>query len=138
MTAVDTTILERFYCDDPEDIEAKRQRPVARRLMVESASLFVPLTVLLEFEWVMRGFYRASTEEFCQATEHLPGMAPVTVERWEAVADAINLHRRGLDFVDALHWAGSSACSELVTFDDKGFMRRAQRLDLSPAVVLAA
>ena len=138
MIAVDTNILARFYCDDPEDIEAKRQRPVARRVMVESPSLFVPLTVVLEFEWVMRGFYQASTEEFCLATQHLLGMSHVTVERWEAVADALNLHRRGLDFADALHWASSSACAGLVTFDDKGFARRAKRLGLTPEVVLAA
>ena len=137
MIAVDTNILARFYCDDPEDTEAKRQRPVARRVMVESASLFVPLTVVLEFEWVMRGFYQASTEEFCLAIEHLLGMSHVTVERWEAVADALSLHRRGLDFADALHWASSSACAGLVTFDDKGFARRAKRLGLTPEVVLA-
>ncbi len=137
MIAVDTNILARFYCDDPEDTEAKRQRPVARRVMVESASLFVPLTVVLEFEWVMRGFYQASTEEFCLAIEHLLGMAHVTVERWEAVADALNLHRRGLDFADALHWASANACTAMVTFDDKGFARRAKRLNLTPEVVLA-
>ncbi len=137
MIAVDTNILARFYCDDPEDTEAKRQRPVARRVMVESASLFVPLTVVLEFEWVMRGFYQASPEEFCLAIEHLLGMSHVTVERWEAVADALNLHRRGLDFADAVHWASSGACAGLVTFDDKGFARRAKRLGLTPEVVLA-
>ena len=137
MIAVDTNILARFYCDDPEDIDAKRQRPVARRVMVESASLFVPLTVVLEFEWVMRGFYQASTEEFCLAIEHLLGLSHVTVERWEAVADALNFHRRGLDFADALHWASSSACAGMVTFDDRGFARRAKRLGLTPEVMLA-
>jgi predicted nucleic-acid-binding protein len=110
---------------------------VARRVMVESASLFVPMTVVLEFEWVMRGFYQASTEEFCLAIEHLLGMSHVTVERWESVADALNFHRRGLDFADALHWASSKACAGLVTFDDKGFARRAKRLSLTPEVVLA-
>lgn len=30
MISVDTNILARFYCDDPEDTEAKRQRPAAR------------------------------------------------------------------------------------------------------------
>ena len=137
MIAVDTNILARFYCDDPEDIDAKRQRPVARRVMVESASLFVPLTVVLEFEWVIRGFYQASTEEFCLAIEHLLGLSHVTVERWEAVADALNFHRRGLDFADALHWASSSACAGMVTFDDRGFARRAKRLGLTPEVMLA-
>ncbi len=138
MIAVDTNILARFYCDDPEDIGAERQRPAARRVMVESASLFAPLTVVLEFEWVMRGFYAASTEEFCQAMTHLLGMSHVTVERWEAVNDTLALHRQGLDFADALHWASSSACSALVTFDDKGLVRRAKRLGLTPEVALAS
>jgi len=62
--AVDTNVLARFYCDDPDDPEAKRQRPLARRVIVESPSVFVPLTVILEFEWVMRGFYEAESESF--------------------------------------------------------------------------
>ena len=59
MIAVDTNILARFYCDDPDDPEAARQQIVAKRVMVESEAIFVPLTVILEFEWVMRGFYEA-------------------------------------------------------------------------------
>lgn len=137
MIAVDTNILARFYCDDPEDTEASRQRPVARRVMVESPSVFVPLTVMLEFEWVMRGFYEAEPEAFCCAVEHLLGMPHVVVERWQAVQDAVKLHRRGLDFADALHWASSVACERLMTFDDRGFARRARRFDLRPEVTLA-
>ena len=137
MIAVDTHILARFYCDDPEDTEARRQRPVARRVLIESASVFVPLTVILEFEWVMRGFYEAEPAAFCSAVEHLLGMPHVTVEHWQAVKDALGLHLRGLDFADALHWASSVACERLETFDDKGFARRTRRLDLTPEVTLA-
>jgi hypothetical protein len=46
--ALDTNELARFYCDDPHDPEAKRQRPIARRIVVESVSLYVPLSVVLE------------------------------------------------------------------------------------------
>ena len=137
MIAVDTNILARFYCDDPDDPEAARQRLIARRIMVESPAIFIPLTVVLEFEWVMRGFYGAEPVSFCSAATHLLGMRHVTVERWEAVSDAVGLHRRGLDFADALHWTTSNSCSEFVSFDDRRFVRRAQRLKLSPEVVLA-
>jgi predicted nucleic-acid-binding protein len=136
LIAVDTNILARFYCDDSGDPEAKRQRPLARRVMVESAAVFVPLTVVLEFEWVMRGFYEQEPEAFCQAAEHLLGMAHVTVERWEAVKDALVLHRRGLDFADALHWSCSGGCERFLSLDDRGFVRRARRLGLSPEVAL--
>lgn len=137
MIGVDTNILARFYCDDPDDPEGRRQRPIARRLMISSPALFVPLTVVLEFEWVMRGFYAAGSDNFCAAVEHLLGMPHVTVERWEAVKDALELHRQGLDFADALHWACSAGCSQFFSFDDRKFVRRARRLGLHPAVSLA-
>lgn len=136
MIAVDTNILARFYCEDPDDPEAGRQRPVARRVIVESAAVFVPLTVVLELEWVMRGFYEVEPESFCQAMEHLLGMSHVTVERWEAVKDAVDLHRRGLDFADALHWACSGSCERLATFDDRRLVRRARQLGLKPDIAL--
>ncbi len=136
MIAVDTNVLARFYCDDPDDIEARRQRPVAKRVMIESRAIFVPLTVILEFEWVMRGFYRQEPEAFCLVIEHLLGMPNVTIERWESIKDAVDLHRRGLDFADALHWVTSRHCSALATFDDRRFIRRAKRLDLDPAPAL--
>ena len=46
MIAVDTHILARFYCDDPDDAEAKRQRPRAWWVMLEFPAIFVPLTVV--------------------------------------------------------------------------------------------
>lgn len=58
MIALDTNILARFYVDDPGDPEAAKQRPIARSIMTDSPSLFVPLTVVLELEWVLRAFYR--------------------------------------------------------------------------------
>lgn len=137
MIAVDTNILARFYCDDPNDPEAARQRPIARRIMLDSPAVYVPLTVVLEFEWVTRGFYGIGTETFCETLEHLLGIAHVTVDRWEAVKDALDLHREGLDFADALHWTCSRTCAGFATFDDRGFVRRARRLALEPPVKLA-
>jgi predicted nucleic-acid-binding protein len=137
MIAVDTHILARFYCDDPDDDEAQAQQPIAKRVMLESPSVFVPLTVILELEWVMRGFYELEPDSFCSATAHLLGMPHVTVERWQAVKDAIDLHGKGFDFADALHWASSVACERLMTFDDRRFARRAERMALKPEVLLA-
>jgi predicted nucleic-acid-binding protein len=134
--SVDTNILARFYVDDPDDPEAMRQRPIARRIMLESPAVFVPLTVVLELEWVMRGLYEAEPASFCDSMSHLLGMPHVTVEHWEAVSDAVNLHRRGFDFADALHWASSAACNRMLTFDRR-FVQRARRLKLAPEVALA-
>ena len=43
MIGLDTNLLARFYVDDPNDPEAAKQRPVARRILTESPHLFVPL-----------------------------------------------------------------------------------------------
>lgn len=138
MIAVDSNVLARFYCDDPSDPEAARQRPRARKTILESPAVFVPLTVAIELERVMRGLYEVPPEGVCAAFQHLLGMPHVTVERWEAVSDAVDLHRRGLDFADALHWACSRHCERFVTFDDKRFARRARRIALAPPVALPA
>lgn len=137
MIAVDTNILARFYCDDPSDREAVRQRPVARRVVLDAPALFVGLTVILELEWVMRGFYGLPPEAFCASVQHLLGMPHATVERWEVVKDALDMHRDGFDFADALHLASSAHCERFVTFDGRGLARRAQRAGLIPAVELA-
>ena len=92
MIAIDTNILARFYIEDPSDREAASQARRARRVMLDSPALFVPLTVVLELEWVMRGFYRLPPEAICSALRHLLGMGNVTVQHWEAVNDAVSLH----------------------------------------------
>lgn len=136
MIALDTNILARFYVDDPSDPEAAKQRGIARRLLTESPRLFVPLTVILELEWVLRAFYGFAAEDFARVVKHLMGLANVSVEEWPRVADALAWHGDGLDFADALHLLASGHCAELMTFDDRRFARRAKRLGLMPAVVV--
>ncbi len=134
MIAVDTNLLARFYVDDPNDWEAARQRPLARRIMEESPQLFVPLTVVLELEWVLRAFYGFDAGDFIRVIRHLLGLANVSVEEWPRVIDALDLHARGLDFADALHLRASAHCEELLSFDDRGFARRVARLGARPPV----
>ena len=55
MKAIDTNVLARYFVDDPEDPQAAVQRPAALNMMRQR--VFVSDTVLLELEWVLRGFY---------------------------------------------------------------------------------
>ncbi|HLF96787.1 MAG TPA: type II toxin-antitoxin system VapC family toxin [Methylococcaceae bacterium] len=137
MIALDTNILARFYVDDPNDPEAIKQRPVAFRIFTESERLFVPLTVVLELEWVLRAFYGFSNQEFVKVVNHLLGLPNIKVEEWPRIADALSLHAQGLDFADALHLVSSSHCRELLSFDDRRFARRAARLNAKPLVTVA-
>lgn len=136
MIALDTNILARFYVDDPADLQAAQQRPIARRLLTRATPVFVPLTVVLELEWVLRAFYGFAADDFVRVVQHLLGLANVTVEEWARVSDALALHKDGLDFADALHLLASSGCTEFMSFDDRRFARRAKRLGLTPAVVV--
>jgi predicted nucleic-acid-binding protein len=136
MIALDTNILARFYVDDPADPDAARQRPIANRLLRESPQVFVPLTVILELEWVLRAFYGFAAEDFVRVVNHLLGLRNVNVEQWSRIADALAWHTEGLDFADALHLVASSHCTELMSFDDRRFARRAKRLGVTPAVVV--
>ena len=74
MISVDTNILARFYVDDPDDPESVRQSPLARRIVLESQALFVPLTVVLELERVMCGLYEAEPASVCDSISHLLGI----------------------------------------------------------------
>jgi len=82
MKSLDTNVLARFFIDDPDDAQALRQRPAAVVAMSEPA--YVTATVLLEFEWVMRGFYelpRADIERVLRALLGIalvPGLCPGT------------------------------------------------------------
>ena len=135
MIAVDTNILARFYVDDPNDAESAAQRPRARAILESEEGVYVPVTVLLELEWVTRAFYGFGAAEFARVLENLVGLPNVVVEDWPAVVDACALHVRGLAFADALHLVRSSACVGLATFDER-FARRAERLGAAPAVVV--
>jgi predicted nucleic-acid-binding protein len=136
MIALDTNILARFYVDDPGDPEALERRPIARRILMDSPSLFVPLTVTLELEWVLRAFYRFAPGQIVGVFEHLLGLDQVNTEEADRIAIALPLTENGMDFADALHLAGSGHCQALYTFDDRGFARWARRLtDATPVVV---
>lgn len=138
MIAIDTHILARFYVDDPNDPEAVKQRPIARRIMTESPKLFVPLTVVLELEWVLRAFYGFGCGDFSRVIRHLLGLANISVENWPVVADALALHAEGLDFADALHLLSSRHCDIFYSFDDRRFARRALKMGLKPVVMVPA
>ena len=134
MISVDTNILARYYVDDPGDAEAAGQRRRAERVMRDSVHVFVPQTVVLELSRVLRSFYAFSAVDCARAIEHLVGLPNVTVEAWPRVLEATRLLRAGLDFADALHLASAQTCEAFLTFDDRRFAKRAQKLGCVPRV----
>lgn len=130
MHAVDTNVLVRYYLHDDPD-----QARIAARVLA-AGDVFVPKTVVLELEWVLRYVAEQPAGKVLNCLAHLIALPGIAVEDYEQVEAALHYCRRGIDFADALHLAASRGCGELLTFDDRGFARRAAKLGLKPPVKL--
>jgi predicted nucleic-acid-binding protein len=135
MRALDTNVLARFFIDDADDAQAARQRPAAVEALSQPS--FVSATVLLEFEWVMRGFYGLPPTDISRVLRALASFEHVTLEDRAAVLAALDAFDKGVDFADALHLTRSSRASGFATFDQR-LARRAKGLALAPSVELLA
>ena len=136
MIGLDTNVLARYYIQDGSDGEAAKQREAARRLMESGKPLMVCKTVLLELEWVMRGYYKFSTEQISRVMNHLLTLPQVTIEDRKSIAQALSHCQAGLELADALHHASYRDCDSMASFDDKQFARRSRRMGLIPRVVV--
>lgn len=125
MVAIDTNVLVRLLTGDNA-----AQYKVSRALF-ETQDVFVPDTVILESEWVLRAAYGLSPAEVCDALRHLFGLPSVTLANGQRVAQALNWHEGGLDFADAFHLALSQGQASLKTFD-AAFIKRARSLGDCP------
>jgi predicted nucleic-acid-binding protein len=136
MIGLDTNVLARYYIDDDADAEAQRQRLAARRLIESGQPLMVSKSVMLELEWVMRGYYGFAQAEVASVLRHLLEQSHIAVEDLEVVEQALSNCEAGIDFADALHHASYKACDSVTTFDDREFGRRSKKLGLSPGVMV--
>ena len=93
------------------------------------------MTVLLELEWVLRGFYLLPRRDIVRAIRALAGIEHLVLEDGDAVLSALEAVDRGLDFADALHIARSARATAFATFD-KRLAKRAKSLDLALTVEL--
>lgn len=125
MRAIDTNIVVRFLTADN-----KREAALARGV-IEAGDVFVPLTVLLETEWVLRSGYDLSVDEIADGLSGLAGLPGVTVEDPPVLATTLDWVRGGMDFADALHLAKSEGCTAFLTFDRKLVKAAKKRSSLS-------
>ncbi len=136
MIGLDTNVLARYYVEDKQDAEAGRQHEAARRLIESGRPLMVCKTVILEFEWVLRGYYGFAPDEITTVLRHLLALPHVTIEDRVTVEQALSHCDAGIDLADALHHASYRTCASMASFDDRKFARRAKKLGLAPAVIV--
>jgi predicted nucleic-acid-binding protein len=136
MIGLDTNVLARYYVEDAQDREAVKQRTAARKLIESGKPLYIAKTVLLEFEWVLRGYYQYERAEIARALDHCVALPSATIEDEPVVTRAIAAYADGFDFADALHHASYVNCDSVATFDDKGFARKANRKNVLPRLLI--
>lgn len=138
MIGLDTNVLARYYTavSSNDDAATARQCEAARQLIEGGKRLMVSQSVVLELEWVLRGAYGVAAREIQEVFLHLLSLPQVEFEDRLAVQSAVAALSDGFDFADALHHSAYRTCSSVATFDDKGFVRRAKKAALRPAVTL--
>jgi predicted nucleic-acid-binding protein len=123
MIAIDTNIIVRFLTKDDE-IQYKK----SYKLFADSTELFIPNTVILETEWVLRFSYCFKSEQIINALLALINLQNIKVEHKENIIMALNWHQQGMDFADALHLASSLNAKKFASFDKK-FLKKAKVLN---------
>ncbi|WP_207102820.1 type II toxin-antitoxin system VapC family toxin [Paracoccus shandongensis] len=119
MVAIDTNIVVRYLTGDHP------QQGARAREIVDGQPVFVPVTVVLETEWVLRSAYGYKSADVARALRAFGGLPRVTVEDAATVAAALDLAERGMDFADALHLRRSAGHDAFLTFDRR-FVKAAQ------------
>jgi predicted nucleic-acid-binding protein len=119
MPALDTNVLVRYVVRDDSGQFAAAGSLIGR-CVAESQSLFVPVTVTLELEWVLRASFGFAKEDVLRVLSSLFSAVELTFESERALEVALHLYREGsADFADCLHVALATEAGEqpLWTFD---------------------
>ena len=113
MHAVDTNVLVRLLTGD-DVAQAKRAAALFKK-----ESIFIPKTVLLETERVLRRLYRLERSTVVGSFRKLSGLGNVELEQPLVIAQALQWCEDGMDFADALHLASSHSARKFPTFDEQ-------------------
>lgn len=125
MITFDTNLLVRLVTNDDQ-----KQADIAENLL-SSNEVFIPRTVLLETEWVLRSVYKFPRSDIADFLDNALNVENLFLENSTEVALAIDWYKLGADFADALHL---SVCDNRMmhTFD-ANFCKSADRLGITPA-----
>lgn len=123
MISVDTNVVVRLLTgDDPKQFQKARA-------FFEKEEIVITTSVILECEWVLRYAYQFKPIEIIDAFSALFGLSNVTVQEPSVISKALEWHKQGLDFADALHLAKSQDYEAIVTFDKKFIAAASQITD---------
>ena len=119
MAALDTNVLVRFLVQDDARQGAAATRLIRNGIKAGGA-LYIPVTVVLELEWVLRSSFTFDKASVLQTMFGLLGSFELAFESEGAVEAALGNYADGkADFADCLHAALAMMAQEqpLWTFD---------------------
>jgi predicted nucleic-acid-binding protein len=126
MAALDTNVLVRYLVrDDAKQLAIANK--LIRTALAAGETLYVPITVTLELEWVLRANFEFSKEEVTHTLAHLLSASELSFESESAFEIALALYKKSnADFSDCMHIALAHIANEhpLWTFD-----RAASKID---------
>jgi len=120
VVVADTNVVVRLLVKDND-----RQTAAAEKVFRDH-QVYLPWTVFLECEWVLRSLYGFGAEEFSAGILAILSRRNVEADNAMMVFEAVQRHREGFDFADALHYV----CAEKVevkTFD-RDFIKKAKKV----------
>ena len=129
MRALDTNVLVRALVQD-DPTQARRAQA-----FLNAQPVYIPVTVILELEWVLRSRYRYSPKAIAEAMEKLAILENAVVGEQAAVIIAARKMRQGWDFADALHHALAAGCDDFATFDTNLARRAGRDNSIAPPVI---
>jgi predicted nucleic-acid-binding protein len=98
MVAIDTNVLVRLLTGD----DAAQYQ--ASQALFASEQVFIPETVLLESEWVLRAAFGLSPADITDAFKRILGLPNVVVANRQRLAQVIDWHQRGLVWCPSSNW----------------------------------
>lgn len=123
MISVDTNVLVTLLVRDTDPAYPQVERQFAQNF------IYIPPTVLLEAEWVIRTVYKWSRADVLSALVKVLDLPNVETEKW--VSKAMDWSARGLEAADALHLASSEGSDHFYTFD-RDLIRKGRGLEEAP------
>jgi predicted nucleic-acid-binding protein len=121
MPGLDTNVLVRWLVED-DDRQTLRAQKLFEAVRSNQASLFVPVTVMLELEWVLRSRYQFDKATVLGAFNALLETQELEFQDEAALERAMHLYRSGLaEFADCVH-AGICAAAgrtPMWSFDER-------------------
>ena len=101
--------------------------------LLSTGNVYVPVTVVLELEWILRSRYALSASVISHAIEKLAVLENTVVGDADAIVVAARRMRQGWGFADALHHALSVGCEDFVIFDKRLARQAGRDKQINPA-----